>query len=75
MTNRKNDTASIFPNSGNSEADEAWATIVAQSDLELFVWGHDYRLMKRLHAITGNPEFNTAEMAYFVNVIRGSCGD
>ncbi len=75
MTKRKNDTASIFPNSGNSEADEAWATIVAQSDLDLLGCGYDCRLMERLHAITGKPKLNAAEVAYLVEVIDGSSRD
>ncbi len=53
MTTRKSRTASIFPSSGNLDADQAWAALIAKRDLELLFWGNDEHLMKNLHAITG----------------------
>ena len=70
MTNRKSRTASIFPASGNWEADCAWAEIVAQRDLDLLFWGTDERLRETLHAITGKQNRSDAESAYFVAILR-----
>ncbi len=69
MTKRKS-RASIFPSSGNWEADCAWAEIVAQRDLDLLFWGTDERLQECLHAITGKQNLSDAECAYFVAVLR-----
>ncbi len=70
MAKEKNRTASIFPSSGDCEADSAWAELVAERDLELFSWGTDERLCKTLHAITGKPNPSDAESAYFIAVLR-----
>lgn len=71
MTKRKSRTASIFPSSGNLEADQAWAALIVQRDLELLFWGNDEHLMKSLHAITGKRERNDAEVEYLSEVISG----
>ncbi len=70
MTKRKSRTASIFPSSGNLEADQAWAALIVQRDLELLFEGNDAHLMKSLHAITGKRERNVAEGAYLMEVIH-----
>ncbi len=71
MTKRKNRTASIFPNSGNLEADQAWAALIVKRDLELLFWGNSAPFMKSLQAITGRRERNVAEEAYLMEVIHG----
>ncbi len=70
MTKSGNRAASIFPSSGNDEADAAWVKLVAERDLELLFWGTDERLRKNLHAITGKSNPSEAETAYFVAVLR-----
>ncbi len=70
MTKSGNRAASIFPSSGNDEADAAWAELVAERDLELMFWGTDERLQETLHAITGKQNCSDAELAYFVAVLR-----
>ncbi len=70
MTKSGNRAASIFPSSGDCEADSAWAKLVAERDLELFFWGTDERLQECLHAITGKQNPSDAESAYFVAVLR-----
>ena len=71
MTKRKSRTASIFPSSGNLDADQAWAALIAKRDLELLFWGNAEHLVKNLHAITGKREPNDAEEAYLSEVING----
>ena len=70
MTKKGNSSESIFPNSGNDDADAAWATIVAKLHLELRDWDNDSRLVETLHAVTGKEERTTAEYVYFSEVIR-----
>ncbi len=72
MTKSGNRAASIFPSSGNDEADAAWAELVAGRDLELLCWGTDEHLRETLHAITGSQKPSAAETAYFVAVLRDS---
>ena len=77
MTKQQNDTANIFPNSGNREADRAWARIVLQRDFELWDSGDGNHLMENLHVITGlyaiprKREASTAEWAYLSEAIDG----
>ena len=71
MAEKSSSCESIFPNSGNDDADAAWATIVAQLHLELRDWENDSRLVETLHAITGKEEQTTAESVYFLEV-RGA---
>ncbi len=77
MTKRNNDTASIFPTTGNSVADQEWATIVAQRHFELWDSGDGKHLMENLHVITGlyatprKREASVAEMAYLFEAIDG----
>ncbi len=70
MTKSGNRAASIFPSSGNDEADAAWAELGAELHLELLDWGNDERLRKNLHAITGKSNPSDAESAYFIAVLR-----
>ena len=70
MTMRSSPKGSVFPVSGNDEADFAWAELVAERDLELFCWGTDERLRKTLHAITGKPNPRGAEAVYFAAVLK-----
>ena len=72
MTKSGNRAASIFPSSGNDEADSAWAQLIAERDLELLDWGTDDYLRETLHAVTGSQEPSAAETAYFVAVLRPS---
>ncbi len=71
MTKRKSRTASIFPSSGNLEADQAWAALIVKRDLELLWWGNGEHLMKNLHALTGKRKPNDAEEEYLSEVIHG----
>ncbi len=71
MTKRKSRTASIFPSSGNLDADQAWAALIAKRDLELLFWGNGEHLMKNLHAITGKREPSDGEVEYLSEVISG----
>ena len=70
MTTRSSGKGSVFPASGNDEADSAWAELVAERDLELLGWGTDEYLRETLHAITGSQDPNAAETAYFVAILR-----
>ncbi len=70
MTTRSSGKGSVFPASGNDEADSAWAELLAERDLELLGWGTDERLRKNLHAITGKSNPSDAESAYYIAVLR-----
>ncbi len=70
MTKKSHHNTSVFPASGNDEADSAWAQLIAERDLELLGWGTDEYLRETLHAITGSQDPNAAETAYFVAILR-----
>lgn len=72
MTNTSSRKGSIFPSSGNEEADSAWAALVAQRDLELLFMGDDEHLRKTLHEILKKQQPSDAELAYFVDVLRSA---
>ncbi len=70
MTKKSHHNTSVFPASGNDEADSAWAQLIAERDRELLDWGTEERLCKTVHAITGKPNPSDSESAYFIAVLR-----
>ena len=71
MTTRSSHKGSIFPASGNENADRAWAALILQRDLELFWHDDEEYLFQTLHAITGKPINTDAELGYVIDLIRG----
>ncbi len=61
----------VLPNSGNREADQAWAGLLVRRDVALFWEDHEEFLRQTLHAITGKEDNTDAELGYLVDLILG----
>ena len=60
---------SVLPDSGNKEADEAWARLLAEAHIELFSEGDIRALFSTVHRIT-RKDPNEAEWQYLKAVLR-----
>ncbi len=61
---------SIFPNSGDVEADRKWVKIVAKLHLDLQYVGHGVVLSETLQRITAKEDPTPIEHAYLRAVIQ-----
>ena len=71
MRKSKKPDVSVLPDSGNEEADCAWARLLAQRDIKLYLMGDSKFMATTMPKLVEGKSISKAESVYFM-VVFGS---
>ena len=68
MSRKINGKTTVFPETGNADADFCWGALLAQRDLELEFMCQDQFVLEILDSLSGKRNLSSAEVGYLSQV-------